>query len=99
MIVPGDSGPNLRIIGRSRSSSSDINRQDRLYLNDRSHMKRMAAVMGVLALVGASEVQAASKNFNFRCTMNTSLRACATLRVVTTPNIGGGTDVTIFVRN
>jgi len=62
-------------------------------------MKRMAAVMGVLALVGASEVQAASKSFNFRCTMNTSLRACATLRVVTTPNLGGGTDVTIFVRN
>ena len=31
--------------------------------------------------------------------MNTSLRACATLRVVTTPNLGGGTDVTIFVRN
>jgi hypothetical protein len=62
-------------------------------------MKRVAAVLGVLALVGASEVQAASKSFNFRCTLNTSLRACATLRVVTTPNAGGGTDVTIFVRN
>ena len=62
-------------------------------------MKRVAAVLGILALVGASEVQAASKSFNFRCTMNTSLRACATLRVVTTANLGGGTDVTIFVRN
>jgi len=59
---------------------------------------RVAAVLGVLALFGVSEAHAASKSFNFICTLNTSLRVCASVRVVTTAAISG-TDVTIFVRN
>jgi hypothetical protein len=59
---------------------------------------RVAAVLGVLALFGVSEAHAASKNFNFICTLNTSLRVCASVRVVTTAFVGG-TNVTIFVHN
>jgi hypothetical protein len=59
---------------------------------------RVAAVLGVLAFFGVSEAHAASKNFNFICTLNTSIRVCASVRVVTTA-IVGGTDVTIFVHN
>ncbi len=59
---------------------------------------RVAAVLGVLALFGVSEAHAATKTFNFICTLNSSLRMCASVRVVTTAAISG-TDVTIFVRN
>jgi hypothetical protein len=57
------------------------------------------ALVAALVALGATEAQAASKSFNLRCTINTAFRACATLRVTTTPNAGGGTDVVILVRN
>jgi hypothetical protein len=58
------------------------------------------ALVAALTILGATEAQAVtSKSFNLRCTLNTAFRACATLRVTTTPNLGGGTDVVIMVRN
>lgn len=58
------------------------------------------ALVAALVALGATDAQAVtSKSFNLRCTMNYAFRACATLRVTTTPNAGGGTDVVILVRN
>jgi hypothetical protein len=57
------------------------------------------ALVAALVALGATEAQASFKSFALRCTINTAFRACATLRVSTTPNAGGGTDVVILVRN
>ena len=62
-------------------------------------MTRTGVVVALFALATASEVGAATKNFNFRCTMNTTLRACASFRVTTSINLSGGTDVVMMVRN
>ena len=62
-------------------------------------MKRIGMVLSVLALTTAGQVSAATRNFNFRCTMNTTLRACASFRVTTVSNPSGGTDVVLMVRN
>ena len=60
---------------------------------------RPGVVIVMLALATVSEVSAGTKNFNFRCTMNTTLRACASFRVTTNINASGGTDVVLMVRN
>jgi hypothetical protein len=60
---------------------------------------RPGVVLVLLALATASEVSAGTKNFNFRCTLNTTLRACASFRVTTNNNATGGTDVVLMVRN
>ena len=62
-------------------------------------MRRMLAVFGLLAFAGVSQAAASTKLFNFRCTVNTSLRTCASASVFTTPGAGGGTDVIISIRN
>ena len=62
-------------------------------------MKRTVAVLGLLAALGVSDASASSRSFNFICAVNYSLRACVSVKVTTTPNLSGGTDVVISVRN
>jgi hypothetical protein len=62
-------------------------------------MRRTLAVLGLLAVAGVTEASAATKSFMLRCSLNTALRACASLTVNTTPDGSGGTNVIISVRN
>jgi hypothetical protein len=62
-------------------------------------MRKTLAVFGLLAFAGVSQAAATTKLFDFRCTVNTSLRTCSSAIVFTTPGGSGGTDVIISIRN
>lgn len=61
-------------------------------------MTKMLASVAVMAMLGTSAARADYKGFWYRCSPG-ALRACASLEMVTTLNISGGTDVIIRVRN
>lgn len=60
--------------------------------------KRIAATFALLAVAGVSTARADFKDFLTRCTPG-SMRACANLQVITTPDGSGGTNVIIRLRN
>jgi len=60
-------------------------------------LNRVLAAASVLAVASAASLRADQKDFQFRCTPG-AVRACASIQVVTSL-FGGGTNVTIRVRN
>ena len=62
-------------------------------------MTKTVAVFAMLAALGVSEASASTRSFNFICSVNYALRACVSVRVTTTPNNSGGTNVIISIQN